>query len=345
MKAIVKKNPGEGAEILDVPIPKIGVDGVLVKVKATSICGTDMHIYEWNSWAQSRIKPPLVFGHEFCGEVVEVGKNVDNVEKGDYVSAETHITCGKCYQCTHHQAEVCSDVKIIGVDVPGCFAEYIAVPASSIWKNDKSLKPEYASIQEPFGNSVYALFADDESVAGRTIAVLGCGPTGLFATAIARASSAGLVVVASDTNPYRLKIAKKVGADHVFNPLEENVPERIKELTEGVGADIVLEMSGNPSAFKSAFESSRRGGRITLFGLFNEELSLDVTNDVIFSGRRIVGVTGRKIWDTWEKTSELLKSKDLNIDPILTHKFKIEEFEKGMKLMKEGKCGKVILYP
>lgn len=344
MKAIVKTKHDVGAELLDVPMPKIGDYDVLVKVKATSICGTDLHIYEWNSWAQNRIKPPIIFGHEFCGKVVEVGKKVPNISIDDYVSAETHITCGKCYQCLNNQAEICSNVKIIGVDVPGCFAEYTAVPSSCIWKNDKSLKPEYASIQEPFGNSSYALFADDKSIAGKTIAIFGCGPTGLFATAIAKASGTKMVI-SSDINPYRLNLAKKVGADYTLNPTRENVTDKVKELTKGIGADIVLEMSGNPSAFESALKATRRGGRITLFGLFSKKLEVDVTDDVIFSGRKLVGITGRKIWQTWEKTAELLNSKKLNIEPILTHKFKLEEYKKGMDLMKKGECGKIILYP
>ena len=344
MKAIAKKGPFPGAEIIDVPIPAIGLNDVLIKIKVTSICGTDLHIYEWNEWAQNRIRPPLIFGHEFCGEIVEVGKNVSNVKKKDFVSAETHIVCGRCYQCLHGQAEVCSNLKIIGVDVPGCFAEYIAVPASCLWKNDKKLKPEYASIQEPFGNSVHALFADDKSVEGKTIAVFGCGPTGLLATAIAKASDAKEVIV-SDINPYRLEIARKLGANYLLNPKDVDVVSKIKDLTEGVGADIVLEMSGNAQAFQSAIKSTRRGGRLTLFGLFNKKIEVDFNDDVIFSGRKIIGITGRKIWRTWEKTAELLSSKKLNIEPIITHKFKLEDYEKGMELMKKGECGKVILYP
>jgi len=344
MKAIVKKESGEGACILDVPIPKINDHEVLVKIKATSICGTDLHIYEWNHWAQSRIKPPIVLGHEFCGKVVEVGRKVTSISINDYVSAETHITCGKCYQCKNGQSEICNNVRIIGVDIPGCFAEYIAVPASCLWKNDKNLNPEYASIQEPLGNSVYSVFADDKSIEGKTIAISGCGPTGLFAAAIAKASGAKMVI-ASDINPYRMDIAKKVGADHVLDAKKEDVVVKIKELTSGVGADISLEMSGSQKAFKSALASTRRGGRMTLFGLFNDKIEVDANDDIIFSGRRIVGITGRKIWQTWEKMTELLESGNLNINPILTHKFRLDEYKKGIDLMKEGKCGKIILYP
>jgi len=344
MKAIVKKNPEYGAEILDVPMPKIKDDEALVKIKRTSICGTDLHIYEWNEWAQNRMKTPIVFGHEFCGDVVKVGKNVTRIKKGDYVSAETHLVCGKCYQCKNDQKQICQNIKIIGVDIQGCFTDYIAVPASCLWKNDKKLKPEYASIQEPFGNSVYALFADDKSVEGKNIAIFGCGPTGLFAAAIAKASGAK-TVISSDLNPYRMKIAKKAGADYVFNPKDVNVEKEIRKLTNGVGADIVLEMSGSPNAFKSALPSCRRGGRITLFGLFNKNIEINATDDVIFSGRKIIGITGRKIWGTWEKTAELMKSKKLNLDSILTHTFDLKDFEKGMELMKKGECGKVILKP
>lgn len=343
MKAVIKKNPASGAEIEDVPMPSVGDYDVLVKVKATSICGTDFHIYEWNNWAQGRIKPPLIMGHEFCGEVTEVGKGVSNFAVGDYVSAETHLVCGKCYQCKNNQAEVCNNVKIIGVDVPGCFAEYISVPASCLWKNDKSLKPEYASVQEPFGNSVHALFADDKSIEGKVVAIFGCGPTGLFATAIAKASDAKMVI-SSDINAYRLDIAKKVGADYALNPKDDDLVGKIKELTNGVGADIALEMSGNHNVFKSALDSVRRGGRLTLFGLFDKKLEVDANDDIIFSGRRIVGITGRKIWQTWEKTAELLGPKKLNLDPIITNTFKLDEYDKGMALMKEGKCGKVVLF-
>lgn len=343
MKAIIKNSASAGAELIDVSIPKINDDEVLIKIKVTSICGTDLHIYDWNEWAQKRIRPPLILGHEFCGEVVDVGKNVSNFKKKDYVSAETHIVCGKCYQCKNNQAEICDNVKIIGVDIPGCFAEYISLPAATLWKNDKKLNPEHASIQEPFGNSVHALFADDKTVEGKTIAIFGCGPTGLLAAAIAKASDAKEVIV-SDVNPYRLGIAQKLGADYILNPKDVDVVSKVKDLTKGVGADIVLEMSGNAQAFQSAIKSTRRGGRLTMFGLFNKKVDVDFNDDVIFSGRRIVGITGRKIWQTWEKTAELLKSKKLNLEPIITHKFKLEDYEKGMELMKNGNCGKVILY-
>ena len=344
MEAISKQNANYGAEILDTSIPKVKDNEALIKIKATSICGTDLHIYQWNEWAQNRIKPPMIFGHEFCGEVVEIGKNVSDVKVNDYVSAETHITCGQCYQCLNNEAHICSDLKIIGVDIPGCFAEYITVPSSCLWKNDKNLKPEYASVQEPFGNSVHALFADDKNVEGKNIAIFGCGPTGLFAAAIAKASNANLVI-SSDINPYRMDIAKKAGADYTFNPKEEDVVKKIKELTKGIGADIVLEMTGNSQALNSAIKSSRKGGRVTMFGLFDKKVEIDATNDIVFSGRKIVGITGRKIWQTWEKTAELMNSKELNLDSIITHNFKLKEYEKGMKLMEEGNCGKIILTP
>lgn len=344
MKAVIKKSPGYGAKLLDIDTPKISSNDVLIKVKATSICGTDLHIYEWNHWAQNRIKTPLVLGHELCGEVVEKGENVSNVEVGEFVSAETHITCGKCYQCLNNQAHICRDMRILGVDVDGCFSEYVAVPSSCVWKNDKALKPEWASVQEPFGNSVHALFAEDESVEGKSIAVFGCGPIGLFATAIAKASNAKFVV-ASDINDYRLELAKKIGADYVFNPRKQNVVNQINDLTKGDRVDIVLEMSGSPAAFKNASKSLRRGGRMSLFGLYDQKIRVNLTDDVIFQGTKIIGITGRKIWDTWEKTKELLNSKRIDIDPIITHKFKLEEFEKGMELMKQGLCGKIILYP
>ncbi len=344
MKAIFKRNPSYGAEIVDVPIPYIKDNEVLIKVDTASICGTDIHIYTWDKWAQSRVNTPLIFGHEFAGKVVEVGKNVSKVSLDDFVSAETHVVCEECFQCRNGQKEVCQNVKILGVDIQGCFAEYVAVPEANVWKNDKSLRPEYASIQEPFGNSVYALFGDDESIEGKNIVILGCGPTGLFATTIAKACGAKQII-SVDINDYRLKLADMVGADHILNPYKgKYVDEAVMDFTNGVGADIVLEMSGSKSAFNTAMKVSRAGGRITLFGLSNQNLEVDL-NSIVFGGKKILGITGRKIWSTWEKTQELMGSGKLELDPIVTHVFPMSCFEKAFELMKEGKSGKIIMYP
>ncbi len=250
MKAVMKKKPASGAEMVRVDIPEIGARDILVKVKATSICGTDLHIYEWNAWAQRRIKPPRIMGHEFGGEVVEVGKDVTFVSIGDHVSAETHIVCGKCFQCRTGQAHVCQNVKILGVDTDGSFAEYVALPEENAWKNDKSLPPEIASIQEPFGNAVHTVFSED--VAGKTVAVFGLGPIGICAVAICRAAGAAHVFAIGRKNDYRLNLAKKMGADTIIKSNEQDAVKIVKEATDGAGVDVSL-VRQSSKAVKSQF--------------------------------------------------------------------------------------------
>ena len=343
MKAIMKKKPGPGAELVAVPIPKIGPRDILVKVKATSICGTDLHIYEWNAWAQRRIKPPRVMGHEFGGEVVEAGKDVTFVSVGDHVSAETHIVCGKCFQCRTGQAHVCQNVKILGVDTDGCFAEYVAIPEENAWVNDKKLPPEIAAIQEPFGNAVHTVFSED--VAGKTVAVFGLGPIGVCAVAICRAAGAAHVFAIGRKNDYRINLAKKMGADTIIKSNEQDTVKVIKEATGGSGVDVSLEMAGSQEAISQCFKVLKFGGRVSLLGLPPDKITLDWADDIVFKAARVYGIAGRKMYGTWYTTAGLLKSGRVNVEPIITHKFKLEEFEKGMQLMHEGKCGKVVLYP
>ncbi|TKJ28224.1 MAG: L-threonine 3-dehydrogenase [Chloroflexi bacterium B3_Chlor] len=342
MRAVIKAEAAPGAEIAMVDIPKVAPGEVLVKVKATSICGTDVHIYEWDPWARRRIKPPMVFGHEFAGEVAEVGKGVTTLEPGDHISAETHIVCGVCYQCRTGQAHICESVSIVGVDRPGSFAEYVSIPEQNAWLNPPDMPPEVASIQEPFGNAVHSALSTD--LAGKTVLVTGCGPIGLMAIGIAKAAGAS-AVYGTEVVPYRLELASRTGVDLVLNPKETDVPREIMTATDGSGVDVLLEMSGSPSAMHEGFAVLRRGGYAALLGIPSEPVELDLTNEVIFKGATVYGVSGRQIWRSWYQTKALLSSGAVDVDPIITHRLPLEDFEKGLELMSRGQCGKVVLRP
>ncbi|TMW73283.1 L-threonine 3-dehydrogenase [Alteribacter natronophilus] len=342
MKAIVKAERSPGAKLEQVPIPEIGDGEVLIQVKATSICGTDVHIYAWDEWSQSRVNPPYVFGHEFAGIVVEKGKNVTNVEVGDHVSAETHIVCGECSQCLTGQAHICANTQIIGVDRDGCFAEYVALPAQNMWKNDPDLPFDVASVQEPLGNGVHTVLAGD--VAGKSVAVIGCGPIGIMAVGVAKACGAS-EVIAFDLNDYRLDLAKKMGADTIVNSSTEDPLEEVNKLTGGNGVDVVCEMSGHPVAMNQGFKMVTNGGRVSILSLPVRPVEIDVTNDIVFKGITVQGITGRRMYDTWQQVSGLLGSGRVDVKPMITHHFPLEEFEKGFNLMIEGRCGKVVLHP
>src|SRR6266576_1406011 len=257
MLAVVKPEAAPGAEIREVKIPRYGRTEVLVKVKVASICGTDLHIYEWDRWAQGRIHPPLIPGHEFCGEVVAFGSEVTSVKEGDFVSAEMHVACGKCFQCRTGEAHICQFVKIIGVDTDGAFAEYVRIPESNIWKLDPEIPQEYASILDPLGNAVHSVLAGE--VAAKTVAITGAGPIGLFAIAVARSVGAAQVF-AIEVNEHRRKLATKMKADYVLDPSKEDVRATVTEKTGGLGVDVVLEMAGHPHAIRTAFDMARRGG-------------------------------------------------------------------------------------
>lgn len=342
MKALVKSSRGFGAQLKEVPIPTISDHEVLIQVKATSICGTDVHIYTWDEWSQSRVNPPYIFGHEFSGIIVKKGKLVNNLEIGDHVSAETHIVCGRCPQCLTGQAHVCAKTEIIGVDRDGCFAEYVALPAENIWKNDPSLPHDKASIQEPLGNAVHTVLAG--SVTGKSVAIIGCGPIGLMAVAVAKASGASQVI-AFDLNDYRLALARKMGATKVANSKDVDPLEIVAQLTNGSGVDIVCEMSGHPSAIKQGFKMVTNGGRVSILSLPTKPVEIDITNDIVFKGITVQGITGRRMYETWQQVSGLLQSGQMNMSSLITHHFPLEEFEKGFELMIKGECGKVVLYP
>ena len=342
MKAIVKKEPKEGAILEEVDIPQIGAKEILVKVLATSICGSDYHIYSWDEWSQSKVSPPNIMGHEFSGEVVEVGSEVKSIKVGDNVSSETHFVCGHCEQCKTGNGHICKNTIILGIDVNGTFAEYVAIPEKSAWINPKNVDPAYLAVQEPLGNAVHTILSGD--AVGKSIAVVGCGPIGALGVAVAKSVSPSKLIVI-ELNTYRINLAKKLGADVVINPLEEDPVKRVLEETNGMGVDVVAEMSGNPTAIRQTTKYIKPGGRISLLGLPTKEVSLDIANDVIFKGITIQGIVGRRLFETWYKSKGLIESGNLNLEPVITHRFPLEKFEEAFELMKKGNSGKIVLYP
>lgn len=344
MRAILKTAPGPGLSLQTVPDPEPGPNDVVVRILATSICGTDGHIYRWDDWAQSRLHLPRIIGHEMCGEVVAVGHAVSLVATGDYVAAESHLTCGRCFQCRTGQAHVCQDYRILGVDVDGSYADYVRLPETVLWKTPRDLPPELACVQEPLGNAVDAALA--ESLAGKSVLVTGCGPTGLLAIAVSRVAGAS-VIVAVDASDYRLGLAKQLGATlalHATRDSAQAMESAIHDLTAGEGVDAALEMSGHPAALHQVFRSVKNGGRVTLFGIPTGSVCFDLPNEIIFKGIRVYGVTGRRLFSTWYRLAGLFKA-GLDIKPVVTHTFPMTEFAKGFDLIQSGQCGKVVLFP
>jgi len=342
MLAVVKPEAAPGADVRQMPVPQIGPDDVLVKVKVASVCGTDLHIYNWDQWAQNRIRPPLIPGHEFCGHVVAVGKNVTAVKEGDFVSAEMHVACGKCYQCRTGEAHICQHVKIIGVDANGAFAEYVKIPESNISKIDPAIPPDYASVLDPLGNAVHTVLAGE--IAAKTVAVIGCGPIGLFAIAVARACGA-TAVFALEINDHRRQLAAKMKADFVLNPAEDNVYEKVMAATDSTGVDVVLEMSGYPDAIRMGFKILRLGGRASLLGIPSRPMELNLADDIIFKGARVQGINGRLMYKTWYQMNALLKAGKLDLSPVITDRMALADFSKGMDRLKSGQSSKILLYP
>lgn len=340
MKAVAKIKRAKGMEFINVPIPQIGRKDVLIKVTLASICGTDVHIHDWTRWARHRFSPPRIIGHEFVGNVEKAGDEVTHVKVGDRVSAESHISCGHCYQCLNGYPEVCKNLKLLGVDHDGACAEYLLIPEHVLWKNDPDIPDEWATIQEPFGNAVDTVM--DEDISAKTVLILGAGPIGLFAAGIARASGASLIIV-SDPNNYRLRISKKMGAHIALNPKKQDIVPIVLEATNNNGVDVVLEFSGNNQALNQGLKVITPGGRISILGIYERRVSIDLNKEVIFKKIRIYGITGRKIFSTWHKTSRFLSTGLVDPGPILTHQFSLKDYGKGIKFMKEGKCGKVIL--
>jgi len=342
MKALRKTQPAKGLQMEIIAVPSIGPTDVLVRVKTASICGTDLHIYGWDRWSQGRIKPPVTLGHEFCGVIERVGEEVRAVKPGDFVSAEMHVNCGHCHQCRVGQSHICQNLRIIGIDQDGAFAEFVKIPASNIWKLDPAIPEHYGAILDPLGNAVHTVLAGP--VAGQTVLVTGCGPIGLMSIAVAKACGSSKVF-ATETNEARRATAKKMGADVVLNPAAENVVEIILADTGGTGVDALLEMSGNPTAIQQGFKSLRAGGRASLLGIPTENVPLDLVNDVIFKGATVQGIYGRRMYETWVQMTALLKTGRLNLEPLFGERAPLDEFESAFSLLQSGLAGKILLYP
>jgi len=342
MNAIRKPQAAEGFEYVAVAKPTPGPKEVLIKVTYASVCGTDFHITNWDEWSANRIKPPLVYGHEFCGVIEAVGDKVTGLRAGDYVSAEMHLPCGHCLQCHEGHKHICENVKIFGIDLPGCFAEYIAIPAKQVIKLPASIKPEYGALLDSLGNSVHAVSRAE--VSGKTVHVVGCGPLGLFAIVVAKAMGA-LKVFASDVAPFRLDLAQKAGADAVLAADKTKVSDALKDLTDGHGVDVVLEMSGSGPAINDALKSLKLGGRVVMMGIPKGNVDLDISQDVIFKEATLIGVNGRQIFQTWVLMLDLFSAGKLDLDFILTHELPLSEFGQAMNLIREGVSGKILLKP
>jgi threonine 3-dehydrogenase len=338
MKALVKRNREPGIWLEDVPEPQMGVNDVLIRVQKTGICGTDLHIYNWDAWAQRTIPVPMVVGHEFVGEVVQTGANVADFKAGDIVSAEGHVVCGRCRNCLAGRRHLCADTKGIGVNRPGAFAELISVPMTNVWYHRPNIDRDVASIFDPFGNAVHTALTFD--VLGEDVLITGAGPIGIMAAAVVKHAGARFVVV-TDVNDYRLDLAKRMGATVALNVSKNNLRDAQHELGMKEGFDVGLEMSGNPSAFRDMIANMAHGGKIAMLGIPSEPIAIE-WNTVVFNMLTIKGIYGREMYETWYKMTVMLES-GLDIKPVITHRFHFTEFEKGFAAMKSGQSGKVVL--
>jgi len=338
MKALVKKYPEKGIWLEDMPMPKVSANDVLIKIKKTAICGTDLHIYQWDKWSQKTIKTPMIIGHEYAGEVVEIGSGVRNIKVGDRVTGEGHIACGHCRNCRRGKLHVCENTVGIGVNIDGAFAEYLCIPESNVIKLDDRISDEIASIMDPFGNATHAALSFP--ILGEDVLITGAGLIGSMATAVCRFAGARYIVV-TDLSDYRLKIAKKMGATITINPSKgENIEDAIKQLKMR-GFDIGLEMSGSPVAFKDMLKNMYNGSKISLLGILPDNTGVE-WSEIIFKALTLKGIYGREMWETWYQMEQMLIS-GIDLSPIITHRFSIDDFQKGFDVMESGQCGKVIL--
>ena len=347
MRALRKTERAAGATLTEVPVPVPGEGEVLVRVHATSICGTDLHIYDWNEWADKRIpRVPMTFGHEVAGTVETVGPEVHHLSPGTFVAAETHIGCGQCSTCRTGREHICERLHILGVDTDGAFAEYLVLPARNAWPVATGIDPHVASIMEPFGNAVHAAFGTGggEDIATNPVAVIGCGPIGLFAVGVVRSLGAWKVI-AVEPNEHRRAMAAAMGADLLVDPLSEDPVAAVLEATNGQGAEVVLEMSGNARAIDQGTRMLARGGRMSLLGLPDGAVTLDLNDQVIFKEARLQGITGREMFRTWQQTTTLLSTGRVDVAPVITHRFALERFEDAFATTASGTAGKVILSP
>ena len=340
MRALRKMKAEPGLSFQTVTIPTVKTNEVLIRVIKRSICGTDLHIYSWDEWSAKRLNPPLTIGHEFYGEIVEVGSEVKHYSPGDLVTAEMHVVCSQCSQCRTGNAHLCEDVVILGVDGDGCFADFLTVPESNIWRVPAGIDPELAAIYDPYGNAVHTVLSGE--TVGKSFLILGGGPIGLAAISVAKASGAAKVFL-SEINDYRKRLGREMGADAVIDPTTEDVAGRIADLTGGEGADVVLEMSGHPQAISQGFSAIRKGGRYTLLGIPAKPVTIDFARDIIFPGIVIQGVNGRMMYETWYQMDALLVSKSVNLSKLITHRFKLDDFETAFEVGFSGNSGKIIL--
>ncbi len=339
MKALVKSKSERGLWIEEIPEPAIGINDVLVKVNYTGICGTDVHIYEWDEWARKTIPVPMAIGHEFVGQIVAVGSNVNDFHPGDLVSGEGHVVCGRCRNCLAGRRHLCASTLGVGVNRPGAFAEYIALPMSNIWRHHPQIDQEVAAIFDPFGNAVHTSLIFP--VLGEDVLITGAGPIGIMAAAVVRHAGARHVVI-TDVNPNRLRLAEKIGVTMAVNPRETSLEEVQKKLHMAEGFDIGLEMSGNANAFRDMLEHMSHGGKIAMLGIPSpSEMAID-WNKVIFNQLTIHGVYGREMYETWYKMTVMLES-NLDIKPVITHRFNWRDYEQGFEAMRSGNSGKVVL--
>jgi threonine 3-dehydrogenase len=338
LKALVKTAAAAGFTLQDVPVPGIREDEVLIRVKRAGVCGTDVHIHDWDAWAQGRCRPPFTVGHEFAGEVAEVGRLVSDVKPGDRVTAEGHIVCGRCHLCRTGNSHVCPNTRIIGVDRDGCFAEYIAMPATNVWHLDDDVSFEVGGIHDPMGNAFHTAL-HGTAMPGATVLVTGCGPIGIFAVGICKAAGASHII-ASDVNPKRLALARTMGAHDAVQPGE--VEAAVRAATDGLGVDIVLEMSGIPAAIHQGFKVVRAGGRVQMLGIPSKAMDIELAAEIIFKGTTVYGVVGRRMYDTWIQMTQFLRSGQFDPRPVITHRFPLEAHAEAIAAIKSGEAGKVV---
>jgi threonine 3-dehydrogenase len=338
MKALVKSQSAPGLWLEDIAKPAIGINDVLIRVTHAGICGTDLHIYEWDQWAQATIPVPMAIGHEFVGEIVEVGSNVNDFHAGEVVSGEGHVVCGRCRNCLAGRRHLCAHTRGVGVNRPGAFAEYIALPISNIWRHDSKINRDIAAIFDPFGNAVHTALSFP--VLGEDVLITGAGPIGLMAIPVVRHAGARYVAI-TDLNPYRLELARKMGATLAADPRQTSIRAMQQQLGMQEGFDIGLEMSGTPSAFRDMVANMSHGAKIAMLGIPSKEMSID-WSQVIFNMLTIKGIYGREMYETWYKMTVMLES-GLDITPVITHRFSYRDYQKGFEVMRSGNSGKVIL--
>lgn len=343
MMAVVKEKPETGFTYKKVKISTdLKSQEVLIKIKSVSFCGTDSHIYNYDHWAENRLNLPLIVGHEFTGEIIKMANDVKGLNIGDVVSAETHIICNECEFCLRGEGHICENTKIIGVDTDGCFARYIKIPAANCIVNNEAKNELFLSVQEPLGNAVHTV--NHFPVKDRSVVILGCGPIGLMGIDVAKAYGAKQII-AIEVNQYRRDLAKKLQADVIINPIEEDVYQKVMEVTKGKGVDVVCDFSGNKGAIELAFKYVKPGGGLSLLGLPNEKITIDLANDIVFKGVHVYGVVGRRIYETWDQVKYLVSNDLLHFDQFVTHQFPLSQINEAAEVMNHKNCGKIILIP